>query len=131
MNLFEPGAGDVSVDLRGGNVGVAEHRLDGTKIGAAFEQMGREGMAQVMGRKKGMQTCSSALPRERTDHVLLLANKRGDDERHDVRPRQGQQLGDSHSWGNSIAAGYAPASGSSVLMRGKPHSRVWGFPVTQ
>ncbi len=36
----------VRVDLRGGDAGVPEHGLHGTQIGAAFDEMGREGMAQ-------------------------------------------------------------------------------------
>src|SRR5687768_6246905 len=37
---------DVSVDLRRGNVGVAEHFLDGAKVGAALEQVGGERVPQ-------------------------------------------------------------------------------------
>ena len=39
----------MGVDLRRRNIGVAEHRLQGAQIGAAFEQMGGEGMAQRVG----------------------------------------------------------------------------------
>ena len=33
---------DVRVNLRGGNVGVAQHDLDAAQIGSAFHQMGGE-----------------------------------------------------------------------------------------
>ena len=36
---------DVGVDLGGGDVGVAEHELDGAQVGAAFDQVGGEGVA--------------------------------------------------------------------------------------
>lgn len=34
------------VDLRGGNVAVAEHLLDGAQISAVFKQMGRKAVAE-------------------------------------------------------------------------------------
>ena len=34
VDFFEVGVGDVSVDLSGGDVGVAEHGLDSTEVGA-------------------------------------------------------------------------------------------------
>ena len=37
---------DVRVDLRRGEVGVAEHHLDGAQVRAAFEQMRGEGVPQ-------------------------------------------------------------------------------------
>ena len=49
VRFLEPGAVYMGVDLRRRNIGVAEHRLQGAQIGAAFEQMGSEGMAQRMG----------------------------------------------------------------------------------
>ena len=39
---------DVRVDLGRRDIGVAKHLLDGSKIGTAFKQMGRKGMAQRM-----------------------------------------------------------------------------------
>ena len=36
----------VSVDLRGGNIGVAEERLHDTQVGAVVQQMARESMPQ-------------------------------------------------------------------------------------
>src|SRR5574341_270768 len=48
VRVLESGAGDMSVDLRRRNVGMPEHRLHGAQVGAAFEQMGREGVAQRM-----------------------------------------------------------------------------------
>ena len=40
--------GDVRVPLRRSDVGVAEHLLDASQVGAAFEQVRREGMAEEM-----------------------------------------------------------------------------------
>ena len=46
VHFFEPRAVDVGVDLRRRDIGVAEHGLHRTQIGAAFEQMRRKGVAQ-------------------------------------------------------------------------------------
>jgi len=48
MNRFESRPVDVRVNLRRGNIGVAEHGLDRAQIGASFEQVGGKGMAQRM-----------------------------------------------------------------------------------
>ena len=40
----------VGVDLGGGDVGVAEHRLDAPEVGPSFEQVRREGVTQLVGR---------------------------------------------------------------------------------
>ena len=48
MNLLEPLAVDMGVYLGGGDVGMAEHHLDGTEVGPLFKKVGREGMAQHM-----------------------------------------------------------------------------------
>ena len=40
----------VGVDLGGGEVGVAEHLLHRAQVGAALEQVGREAVAQRVGR---------------------------------------------------------------------------------
>src|SRR5262245_9279375 len=37
---------DVCVDLRGGQIGVSEHHLDGAQIGAPLEQMRRKRVSQ-------------------------------------------------------------------------------------
>jgi len=44
--LDQPPRIDMRVDLRGCNIGVAEEKLNRTQVGAAFEKMGREGMAK-------------------------------------------------------------------------------------
>lgn len=49
VNLAEVGVGDVGVDLSGGNVGVAEERLNGAEVGAVHEEVGGEGMAESVG----------------------------------------------------------------------------------
>src|SRR5215208_37398 len=41
---------DVGVDLRRGDVGVAEHLLHGAQVGAALQQVGGEGVAERVGR---------------------------------------------------------------------------------
>ena len=38
--------GDVGIDLRGGDVGVAKHLLQGAQIGAAIQQVRGKGVAQ-------------------------------------------------------------------------------------
>src|SRR5699024_1147792 len=40
----------LGVDLGGGNVAVAKHLLDGAKIGAVFQEVRREAVAQGVGR---------------------------------------------------------------------------------
>ena len=40
------GVRDVGIDLRGGDVGMAEHGLNSAKIGAVHEKVGGEGMTQ-------------------------------------------------------------------------------------
>src|SRR5690606_23610914 len=45
----QPLVEDMGVDLGGGDIGVAEQRLDDAKIGAAGEEMGGEGVAQDVG----------------------------------------------------------------------------------
>ncbi len=42
---------DMGVDLGGGDIGVAEHGLHASQIGAALDQMGGEGVAQDMRRQ--------------------------------------------------------------------------------
>ena len=46
IQLAAPPIGYVRVELGRGEVGVAEHLLDAAEIGAAFEQMGSEGMSE-------------------------------------------------------------------------------------
>jgi hypothetical protein len=44
---------DVRVDLGGGDVGMAQHLLDGTQISPALQQMTGKGMAQDVRRNLG------------------------------------------------------------------------------
>jgi hypothetical protein len=37
MDLLKPTPFHLSIDLRRGNIGMAQHRLDGSEVGAAFE----------------------------------------------------------------------------------------------
>ena len=46
VDLLEAFAGEVRVHLRGRDVGVAEHLLDGPQVAAAGEQMGGEAVAE-------------------------------------------------------------------------------------
>lgn len=46
MYLAEVGVGDVGIDLGGGDVGVAEHGLDGAKVGTIHEEIGGEAVAE-------------------------------------------------------------------------------------
>lgn len=50
VDFFEMLVGDVGVDLGGGDVGVAEHSLDGAEIGAVHEEVSGEAVAQSVGR---------------------------------------------------------------------------------
>ncbi len=45
VNVAEVLVGDVGVDLGGGDVGVAEHALDGADVGAVHEQVSGERVA--------------------------------------------------------------------------------------
>lgn len=46
MDFFQVEVGDVGVDLGGGDVGVAEHGLDGADVGAVHEEVGSETVAE-------------------------------------------------------------------------------------
>jgi hypothetical protein len=52
-HLAQAVGGDVGVDLGRGDVGVAQQGLDDAQIGAAFQQMGGEGVAQDVGADPG------------------------------------------------------------------------------
>lgn len=47
---FETIPGDVCVDLRRGNIGVAKKLLDNTQVGPTLKEMRRKGMAECVGR---------------------------------------------------------------------------------
>ncbi len=55
MHLTQASRCDVRVDLRGGDVGVPEHRLHGTEIGAAVEEMGGERMPEAVRRDAAVE----------------------------------------------------------------------------
>ena len=44
--LFQPLLQDMGIDLSRGNIGVAQELLQGAQVGAAVEQVAREGVAQ-------------------------------------------------------------------------------------
>ena len=49
VDLLQMRRGHVRVDLRGGEIGVAQHLLDGPQVGAPLEQVGGEGVTQRVG----------------------------------------------------------------------------------
>ncbi len=49
MDFFQVGVGDVGVDLGGGDVGMAEHGLDGADVGAVHEEVGGKAVAEGVG----------------------------------------------------------------------------------
>lgn len=55
VSASEAVGGDVSVDLGGGELGVAEHFLDASEVGASVEQMGGEAVAEFVGRDLGIE----------------------------------------------------------------------------
>ena len=48
MHSFKPLLIDMRIDLRGRNIGVAQHLLDNAQIGAVAEQMRRETVPEKM-----------------------------------------------------------------------------------
>lgn len=48
VNFFEAGLFDVSIDLSRADIGMAQHDLNRTKVGAVIQEMGCEGMTQHM-----------------------------------------------------------------------------------
>ena len=52
VDILELLADKVRIDLRRGDVRMAEHFLNGVDIGAVFQQMRREGMAQRVRRDR-------------------------------------------------------------------------------
>ena len=57
VSLLQARAVYVRVDLSRGDVGVAQHGLDGTEIGAPFQEMRGERMAQGMRRHPLLDSC--------------------------------------------------------------------------
>ena len=51
INLFNALFGHVGVNLRRGNIGMAEHHLHGAQVGAVLEQVRGKGVAQHMRRE--------------------------------------------------------------------------------
>src|SRR5512135_3003676 len=50
VNLLEPFPGNMRIDLRGGDIGMAEHGLHRTQVGAVVKHMRCKGVAQRMRR---------------------------------------------------------------------------------
>lgn len=49
MDFLELLVGQVGIDLGGGNICVAQKRLDRTQVGAVYKKVGGKTMAQLMG----------------------------------------------------------------------------------
>lgn len=67
VHLVEPLVGDVGVNLRGGDGGVAEHLLDRTDVGTINEQLSGEGVAKNM---RGDAFDDAGVKRGRTHNVF-------------------------------------------------------------
>ena len=52
----------LGINLRGGNIGVAEHFLNNAQVGAPTEQMGSEGMTQEVRLHGGFNSCLGGAP---------------------------------------------------------------------
>ena len=74
MDLFQQTDRDLRVDLRGGEIGVSEHLLDETDVGAAFEhqrrhrvpeQMARSGLAELRSEDVRAHRIAQVVPAER------------------------------------------------------------------
>ena len=61
MHYFELLPCDVGVYLSGCDIHMSQHHLDGSQICAAFEQVGRKGMSQAMGRHLFIQLRQSGV----------------------------------------------------------------------
>ena len=48
VNFLQSFPRNVGIDLRGCDIGMAQHNLHGTQIGAAFQKMRRKGMPECM-----------------------------------------------------------------------------------
>ena len=57
VNALEAGCLDMGVDLGGGDIGVAEHFLDGAEVGAVLEEVGCEGVTQGVRRYSARDSC--------------------------------------------------------------------------
>ena len=52
VNLLHALSGDVSINLRGGNIRMAQQQLHDAQIGAVVDEVGREGVAQRVRRER-------------------------------------------------------------------------------
>ena len=66
MNTLQPFARHVGIDLRGGNIRMAQQQLHNAQVSAMIEQMRRKSVAQCMRRQRLGDTC---LPRITLDQV--------------------------------------------------------------
>src|SRR5881394_4082771 len=81
VELLEPLARDVRVDLRGRDVGVAEQELHHAKVGAVVDEVRREGMAQHVRRELLAGNGARAVaPDEMPERLARHARAAGGDE---------------------------------------------------
>lgn len=82
IDTLEPFDRDGSVDLRGGELAVAEELLHAAEVGAVVEEMGREGVAQLVGSEAGVEPGGSevALEQELDGAAVELFALGGDEE---------------------------------------------------
>jgi len=62
MDVLQPLARNMCVDLRSGYVRVPEHNLNGTQIGPSFQQMRRKGMPEGVGMDSLVEARSKHIP---------------------------------------------------------------------
>src|SRR3970040_893781 len=81
VEFFQAVPGDMRVDLRGGDIGMAEHHLNHPEIRAAFQQMTGKGVTQHMRRNRLSNACPLRITPEPEEKTLtghrapLLAQK--------------------------------------------------------
>ena len=89
MHLLQPRAIDMGINLRRRDIGVAEHGLHRAQVGAAFEQMGRERMAQGVRRDSFVDAGGQSVAANQFPEALAaerLAGAVGEDIRSLILP---------------------------------------------
>src|SRR5260370_16543189 len=64
INLLQPLLDDMGINLRGGNIRVAQHELDGTEVRAALKQMRGKTVPQHVWSKRHAKTSKPSIGRE-------------------------------------------------------------------
>ena len=86
IDPFQPLDRDGSVDLRRGQLAVAEKFLHAAQVGAVIEQMGRERVSQFVRSQFCIETCGGKVALQRQLHrpPIELSAVGGDEQRIDV-----------------------------------------------